>query len=357
MAMGSIRKFTHLPQLDGLRAIAVSIVFFAHCGLENIIPGGFGVTIFFFLSGFLITSLLRSEAAQTGRVDIKAFYIRRTFRIWPPLYLTMAFAVLLGFASTDGFKIDWLGIAEQLAFISNYNYLWGHQLRGLLVIPMWSLAIEEHFYLFFPFLYAFWLRKLPSHRAALICAGGCVVVLLIRVYCAYTFSDLLKIYSLSHTRIDSILFGSCLALWSNPSLDEKVWRPPAWAALAAGAVLLLCLLVRDEFFRQTLRYSLQGGALFVLFLYVMTHDNWTTHWLKSAPLRIIGLYSYTIYLVHIPIIMVVTGIWPAMTVPMIIVVAGPLVMAYAAVMYWGVERPFARLRKRMHRVDANATLT
>jgi peptidoglycan/LPS O-acetylase OafA/YrhL len=351
-----MRKFSHLPQLDGLRAIAVTIVFLAHCGLENIIPGGFGVTIFFFLSGYLITSLLRSEVAQTGRVGIKDFYIRRTFRIWPPLYITVAFVLLTGFVSESAYKVDWIGIAEQHAFISNYSFLWGHGGRGLLAIPMWSLAIEEHFYLIFPFLYAFWFRKMAPHRVALICALGCVIVLLIRVYCAYTFDSLREIYFLSHTRIDSILFGCCLALWNNPSLDEKVWRPSVKAALSAGMVLLLCLLLRDEFFRQTLRYSLQGGALFVLFLYVLTHDNWSINWLKSAPLRIIGLYSYTFYLVHMSIIAAVSKAWPGLNIPMIIIISGSLAMAYSAVMYWGVERQFALLRKRLHRVDANATL-
>ena len=82
-------NFRHVPQLDGIRAIAVLIVMISHGGLGKYVPGGFGVTIFFFLSGYLITSLLRVEVACNGRVDFKAFYIRRTLRIMPPLYVTL----------------------------------------------------------------------------------------------------------------------------------------------------------------------------------------------------------------------------------------------------------------------------
>src|SRR3954465_16006288 len=78
----------HVPQLDGIRAIAVMLVFLAHGGYGNLVPGGFGGTIFFFLCGYLITSVLRSEDGLTGSVSLKHFYLRRTLRIIPPLFIT-----------------------------------------------------------------------------------------------------------------------------------------------------------------------------------------------------------------------------------------------------------------------------
>src|SRR5689334_10066848 len=79
----------YIPSLDGIRAAAVGLVFLAHAGLNERVPGNFGVTVFFFLSGFLITTLLRMEFDKTGRISLKAFYPRRTLRILPPMYLVL----------------------------------------------------------------------------------------------------------------------------------------------------------------------------------------------------------------------------------------------------------------------------
>jgi len=74
-----------IPSLDGLRAVSISIVLVSHAGYGNVVPGGLGVTIFFFLSGYLITTLLLDERKRSGRIDIGKFYIRRAFRLFPPL--------------------------------------------------------------------------------------------------------------------------------------------------------------------------------------------------------------------------------------------------------------------------------
>ena len=87
-------KEFYIPSLDGLRAVAFLLVFVAHSGLDNVVPGGFGVTVFFFLSGYLITTILRIEAQKTGTISLGKFYLRRAFRILPPLYVTLA----LGYA-------------------------------------------------------------------------------------------------------------------------------------------------------------------------------------------------------------------------------------------------------------------
>ena len=338
------RHFHRLPQLDGLRAIAVLIVFVSHCGLERFVPGGFGVTIFFFLSGYLITSLLRNEVADTGRIDLGAFYLRRTYRIWPPLWLTML--LLIGLGILVGRPPDWVGIAEQLGFVSNYAFLWGHADRGVPDIPLWSLAVEEHFYLVFPGIYALWLGRLEPARAAAVCLAACLLVLAIRIYCVLTVDDIGGIYYWTHTRIDSILFGSCLALWRNPAMDPDVRRPPMWQVGVALLVLLACLLIRNEIFRQTLRYSLQGASLLVLFSYVLTTDNPLVRVLSSIPMRKIGLYSYTLYLVHKPLVAMLTERWPDTPVPVVMLVVGTASWLWAAAMYAAVERHFARLRKR-----------
>ena len=97
----------YLPQLDGVRALAILIVFAAHCGYSHVVPGGFVVTVFFFLSGYLITTLLRIERARAGGVSLSAFYLRRSLRILPPLYLTLLAAGALYAAGL----LDWMPVA------------------------------------------------------------------------------------------------------------------------------------------------------------------------------------------------------------------------------------------------------
>src|SRR5713101_6087815 len=79
----------YIPSLDGIRAISFFLVFFSHAGLGGIVPGGFGVSVFFLLSGFLITTLLRAEFARYQRISLGSFYLRRVLRILPPLYITL----------------------------------------------------------------------------------------------------------------------------------------------------------------------------------------------------------------------------------------------------------------------------
>ena len=81
-----------IPSLDGIRAISVLIVVLGHSGLEDVVPGGLGVTIFFFLSGYLITTLMLTEYERTGGINILNFYTRRAFRLMPPLLVTLAIA-------------------------------------------------------------------------------------------------------------------------------------------------------------------------------------------------------------------------------------------------------------------------
>src|SRR5947209_14639069 len=84
-----------IPSLDGIRACAMLLVFAAHAGLNERVPGNFGVTVFFFLSGYLITTLMRVEFGRTGTISLRAFYLRRVLRIFPPMYLVLAGASLL----------------------------------------------------------------------------------------------------------------------------------------------------------------------------------------------------------------------------------------------------------------------
>lgn len=340
-----VRAFQHVPQLDGIRAVAVAIVVVAHGGLDRVVPGGFGVTIFFFLSGYLITSLLRSEVAVTGTVSLKGFYWRRFLRIFPPLYITLLLTWAASQAGWFGNRVNGAAVPYDFLFLSNYAHLFGEE-NGL-PIPLWSLAVEEHFYLLFPIVFVFVLARTSPLKAAQLCAAACVGVLALRLTTlAVAPEELWRNYYWTHTRIDSILFGSCLALWNNPTMDRSYWRPTNNHALFALGAILFTIVVRDPVFRDTMRYTVQGAALFVLFSYVLSdRSRVVNRVLESRPLRLIGLLSYTLYLIHLPVYVVLRE--SLNVAPVVSGVIGlPIALLYSWFMYKVVEKPLAEWRKR-----------
>ena len=337
----------YLPQLDGVRALAILIVYVAHCGLSHVVPGGFGVTVFFFLSGYLITTLLRIERALTGTVSLGAFYLRRSLRILPPMALALAFAGLLyGLGLLDWMRVDALAVLGQATFLTNYPDLLGTE--RVLPVPLWSLAIEEHFYLLFPLAYLAWLARLSPKRAAFACLAVCALVLAIRGLNVWRLADYSLNYSWTHTRIDAILFGCCLGLWNNPVIGaDQAWRPRPWHVAAAGGVILATLAVRAPAFRETLRYTLQSAALFVPFAALLHGRGWIVRALSAAPMRRLGLYSYGFYLLHPAVIALLLHLRPGSG-PLVLMIAGlPPTLILCALMHACVERPCARLRRRL----------
>jgi peptidoglycan/LPS O-acetylase OafA/YrhL len=345
-----------MPVLDGIRAIAVMTVIVAHAGLDRIVPGGFGVTIFFFLSGYLITSLMRLENLKTGTVSLAGFYARRLLRITPPLYITLCFSALVvafGLFPTDGpfwngGPVSPLAVLSQFLLFQNYAHFWGDPI-DLPITGLWSLAVEEHYYLIFPLLYLLVLRRLTQRGQVAVCAAICAAALGFRLYHAATLPNFGTNYVWTHTRIDSILFGACLALANNPTQDEHAWRPRGWQAFAALGTIGLTLFVRDEWFRQTWRYTVQGGALYVLFGFALSNRGWVAAALASGPARMIARYSYTLYLVHTLLMGLalrwLPGLswWPAMAVGIL------ASFVYSMTIYAWVERPLAKLRRELHR--------
>ena len=344
-----------IAALDGIRAIAVLLVVIAHSGIDWLVPGGFGVTVFFFLSGYLITTLMREEVAETGTVDLTAFYLRRGLRIFPPLYLTLVLCALLWATGVFGAvaKPDPFTVFSQFAFFFNYTQLFG-DLPSLPAPGIWSLAIEEHYYLVFPLLYLLLLRKLPRNAQAGACLLLCALPLLFRIVNVATLTDYSGNYHWTHTRIDSILLGACLALANNPALDADAWRPRSWQAGAAIALILLTFAIRSPVFRETIRYTLQGGALYVLFSYAVGDDGRLSRLLASPPARLVARYSYAIYLGHLPILFALEGsgvrsAWVRAPIALL------LAFGYAAVLYRWVERPLGRWRARLHPRDRAST--
>ncbi len=356
----AVRKSLYIPSLDGIRAVSFMLVFVAHCGLEKIIPGGLGVTIFFFLSGYLITTLLRTEADQTGRINIRDFYIRRVLRIFPPFYLTILFGVLLHLTGVLHGPIG-SGVLYQSLHLANYWTVYRKMhLLPLDGIPMgsnvmWSLAVEEHFYLLFPLLYVMLRKHFRARGQTILMSTLCMAILAWRCVLVYRlgYSENRTFFA-TDTRADSILWGCIFAIAANPMLDAKRVLGYRLGGAFAVAVLLLVrtLIYRDERFRETFRYTIHGLILFPIFTAaIVYHESPMFRWLNFKWVRQFGVLSYSLYLIHYTILYVV---WARVPIHPVFqgIIAFVVSLGLSMAMYRWVEKPFAKLRKRFSHATA-----
>lgn len=341
-----------IPTLDGLRAVSFMMVFLGHVGLP--VPGGFGVTVFFFLSGYLITTLMRREVDRIGGVDLKLFYARRALRILPPFYLILFGAVILTETGALAGELELPSVLAQALHYSNY-WLAFHGWDG--IAPgtgvYWSLAVEEHFYLLFPALYGWMIRsRLTGTQQRNVLWGICAAVLVWRiVLIVFLGANSDRTYLTTDGRADSMLFGCALAVAGNPMLDDVPLRHSERRAMGALAVGLLALLgtfvYRNEVFRSTLRYSIQGMALYPVFVTGILFPQWLPFRLLNLRfVRFVGTLSYSLYLVHQVILFLVEGHVGG---PHYFKAAFALIAAglTSTAIWYTIEEPCARVRKRL----------
>jgi peptidoglycan/LPS O-acetylase OafA/YrhL len=348
---GARPRDQRIPSLDGIRVFAFLAVFVAHLGFEKIIPGGFGVTVFFFLSGFLIATLLRMEFDRTGGISIRHFYLRRLLRIAPPFLAALVLASAVTIALGGRLEARMIGL--QLAQLTNYAIAFGHESgKPLGSGVVWSLAVEEHFYLIFPIVYLGlrrWVAS-PRQRAGLLLAL-CAAALVWR--CALVLAmgqAATRTYFTTDTRFDSIVFGCVLAEWGNPVLEETRHGERWWKRFALPvsiAALLATFLIRNPSFRETLRYTIQGVALIPLFSMAIRYTSWSWVRVLNAPgMNRLADLSYSLYLVHYTVILAVGemlgfhGIANG-------VIALPVSILIAQGFHLGLERPCASIRRRL----------
>lgn len=345
-------KVDYIPSLDGIRAISVFIVLLSHAGLGHVIPGGLGVTTFFFLSGYLITTLLLAEYEHTHSIHFGHFYLRRFFRLFPPLIICLVLSYGLCLLGIVGGEASWQGFLAQVFYLANYHQIlsWpGGTPMGTGVL--WSLAVEEHFYLFFPIIIFLLFKYLPQRFMPYCFALLCLGVLVWRIYLVEAAgAPTSRVYYATDTRIDSILFGCILAVSFNP-----IGKPPKpqmavkdWSILCvAGLLMILTLVYRNEHFRDTFRFSVQGIALMPLFYYCIRHSQHPIFaWLNYSWIKKLGVYSYVIYLTHHVILGVLQSQHNIMNPLINIVVAGCLSILLAYIIDRYIDIHFRALRKK-----------
>lgn len=306
--LNSAQRYSHI---DAMRALAVMLVVFSHAGLGQIVPGGSGVTIFFVISGYVITTVLLRERAKTGRFDVREFYFRRFAKLAPPFAVFVVVpsivAIVLGADLIDG-------LLSQTLFVFNWASLW----FDVSVFPgtgvTWSLAIEEQFYILVAVVWIAVVR-LRAWRSITITIASLVVVASTaeRFVLALDPAATERIYLGTDTRMDAIAIGVLLAIWLDRVTTEQspqVRRVIGsnWAALAAAATFLLSLAIRDDYFRDTARYTLQAVAAgtFIAWGFGVNHSR--ARRLLDGALNVrfvqfIGLASYSIYLAHLVVML------------------------------------------------------
>src|SRR5262245_958394 len=346
-----------IPSLNGLRAISVLLVVISHAGFGHIVPGGLGVTVFFFLSGYLITTLMLVEQARNGRIDIPNFYLRRCFRLLPPLLVTLAIAYGLVATGILPGGITFTGLLSQLFYFANYYGIFfdlGNTIPAGTGI-LWSLAVEEHFYILYPLIMSLLLgRCLRPTTIGLGLVSTCVAILAWRIHLVHADAFLAsRTQYASDTRIDSIIYGCLLAVLINPLWDmkgsEKMSLPQRTLFVGAIAILLTTIVYRDGFFRETFRYSLQGIALLPIFYFsIRYHDNAVFRHLNSNWIINLGIWSYAIYLIHYVIINVIAANAPSVANVSFLVFSVALLISiiYAAVIDRVVDAYFRDLRRK-----------
>ena len=373
----------YLPALDGLRAAAVLLVVASHAGLERAVPGGLGVTVFFAVSGFLITRQLVAQHRRDGRVGLGGFYRRRLLRLVPAW---LAYVVLAGGAFVlAGGWIGPGGWAAALGQGGNYYQLVSGYRSGLPGVRhpfniLWSLAVEDHFYLLWPAVLLACLARGRPGRALGLCLAACGVVLAWRLWLlgdcfgprpggwaclriednpAFRYN---RLYLATDTRLDSIAWGAVPALllalrpaWGARLAAARVLPALALAVLAASLALGTAwaaalpgaagTVLGGPAGREALRTTVQGMALAML----VPAAALTTHpWRRALEGRaalLVGRASYSVYLWHWGAFALADGLaargsaaWAAL--------ALPLAAGLSAASFLGIERPMLRARRR-----------
>jgi peptidoglycan/LPS O-acetylase OafA/YrhL len=347
-------RFAHI---DAMRAAAVLIVAVSHAGV-TFVPGGSGVTIFFVVSGFIITYLLLRERDRTGGFDIKNFYLRRTLKIFPPFVIIVILPTLIYSLFRYVNPFDVLG---QILFFFNWRYTDGFAE----VLPgshlTWSLSIEEQFYLVFAAIWLFAVKSRHYMSILLWLASSLIIASALMRMAIYAFDySHSRIYFGTDTRIEAIAIGVLAATWyfrserkTSGSILPTILGNN-WTLAAALVAFAASVAFRPVFFQETAAYSVQAWASALVLLYGLAPGgghikNVLLTTLAWRPIQIIGLASYSIYLVHNEIKILIEPWTKSLPYGLSVgaVLAGGLLVG---VLSWKiVELPAQRLKERLQR--------
>jgi len=319
-----------IAELDGLRAVAIAAVFLHHACRTPLLWAG--VDIFFVLSGFLITGILLERKARGGAY-FKYFYERRVRRILPPYYLALLLSSLL-------FGWEWLRHWYWFAFFG-MNIGESIKRSHFSLQPYWSLAVEEQFYFVWPWV----MLAVSARNLRRICIAMLFIAPLLRILFTPLFHNHFPIYFLTPFRADLLCAGALIALlWREDRVRLAAWSKWSWAIALAGMVAMIGVSYFPAWRAQSNTREANGGLYSItlviaagLLLWALRGEGWFCKFLRWAPVRYLGLISYSMYLVHTTFVMLGRK-WFGETTWKIALTAAVLTVGYGSVAWFGWER-------------------
>jgi peptidoglycan/LPS O-acetylase OafA/YrhL len=352
------RPMRYQPALDGLRAVAVALVVAYHLGYSGVAGGYIGVEVFFVLSGWLVCALLMNEHQRTGAVALGAFWLRRARRLLPAMVTVTVATVAVASAirperlaelrthgiAALGYHLNWRLVADHESYFESA--------AGPSALEhLWSLSIEEQFYLAFPLLCGLLLTRVPRKWAVAIALAGALAATVLRLALYDPGGDPSRVYFGTDTRAAGLMLGVALGVFWAPNRlrwhdDPRFVAVLDGVAAVAAAVLAWYAVLLDETRAVAFRSGFTAAQLATLVLIavaVYPAPSRTRRWLSLPLLRWVGRRSYGIYLIHWPVIVFVSrapGQQPESRLGVAVQVA--LILGLAGLSYRLVEEPIRR---------------
>ena len=351
------KRLPYMPGIDALRAIAVLAVFLYHAGV-GWMPGGFlGVDAFFVISGYLITSLLLSEFRRGGRVNLWKFWLRRARRLLPAVGVLIAVSMVIAAIVVPGQMPQLRGDAiSSLGYFANWHFIFAHQSyfdqfqRPSMFRHLWSLSVEEQFYLFWPLVFAAGMSLFGRRKLLVGVIAGALASVALAWILFEPGTDTSRVYYGTDTHAVGLLAGVALALVWDPS-GLRRGTPGRWAGPLLDAVGVCAVAFVVLSFLRVHDYDLalyHGGYLWLalftaLLIAVLAHPAARLGGLLAQPPLVwLGLRSYSFYLWHWPVLVLTRpGIDVSMPKGVLIPLQLLAVLALSDLSYRYVERPFA----------------
>jgi peptidoglycan/LPS O-acetylase OafA/YrhL len=366
-------QLLHIPSLDGLRGLAVATVLLFHSQFHFARGGYLGVSAFFTLSGFLITTLVLVAHDASGRVDLPGFWGRRARRLLPAAFVALGEIMVFGVFVADQSQRSHLrgDVLSALLYVANWRFIFAHQSYADLfngspspVLHFWSLAIEEQFYLLFPLLAALllWWGRGRTRLFGAVLAMLTVASVVVSNVLISANGNTTRVYYGTDTRAAELLIGALLAV----AIVGR--RRPAGLARGAlgvaGWIALAAILVMWSMTAQTSSWLYHGGfALHAVLVAVVLAEIALAGSLSTAlsvkPLRALGVISYGVYLYHWPIYLWLTpNRLPGLPAVGLFALRVAVTLAVAIASFYFIERPVrngVRIKVLWPRVVAPAT--
>lgn len=335
---------SRIPSLDGLRAISIAMVLLGHLVGTRNFPASLaftghlaaaGVRVFFVISGFLITGLLLKEWDKTAQISLKQFYLRRVFRIFPAFYLYVGVVLVLVWQKVVAVLPG--DLLHALTYTMNY-----HHPHSWILAHLWSLAVEEQFYLIWPAL----LLLAAPRRAMKAAAAVLLLAPFIRLGTWQFFPSVQPYYGQEFEAVADALASGCLLAGAYNTLGtwtryQRLLRSPAFWVVPA-------VLVATQYSGAARLMLLAGQSLMNLCIVLIIErmvrypDTFSGRLLNLAPVRWVGVLSYSLYLWQQCYLNRHSDTW-ATAFPVNLILA----VVTATASYYVVERPFLKLKERL----------